>query len=331
MQQVEMLSIIFGCARQVLVWLGLHAEKSELAFAAGRVPGHEHRESLCHNYGRDEIPDIWVKVFQREYWLRTWVVQELLIPRAVEVHCGGDSLDWNDLVSRSGILSVERKVCGLGRDNKVFDGPRLDPTRSTPTEVEMAIGHIRHLCEQRRTLLPSPNGDVGDVYRWEKDLVDLVVQFKHTRCTDFRDKVYALLSLTKENGAIRPDYSRVPADLLLTLCRARTDRRLKLSEMDQIIKGLGLDSVRDCREIVHYLLFDEHLPKPVSCYVYSEIIHTMGRIHNLGNRKRFRISTSDYSAETRQKLYAEASRLSVKLGEMITFSDGSSGSCTNPE
>ena len=83
-QQVARIGTIFSSAEQVLAWLGPHADGSELLV----------RDNLELNQG-------WVQTIcrflEREYWKRTWILQEIVMARRVEIYCGRDHLDWEAL------------------------------------------------------------------------------------------------------------------------------------------------------------------------------------------------------------------------------------------
>lgn len=92
--QVGLMSQIYGNAKFVAVWLGPHAEDSQLAIplleeiAKGKVS--KKRIRAVSN------PDSWAlrNLFKREFWNRLWVVQEVFLAQEIWVFCGSSQLPW---------------------------------------------------------------------------------------------------------------------------------------------------------------------------------------------------------------------------------------------
>ena len=93
--QVPKMTQIYKQADQVLAWLGPSYEDSTLAF------------ELVRDFGQLEIEQNWAveqlksrttqlqalsKLFQREYWMRMWVLQELTVAKSIALYCGNDSI-----------------------------------------------------------------------------------------------------------------------------------------------------------------------------------------------------------------------------------------------
>ncbi|KAI0880333.1 heterokaryon incompatibility protein-domain-containing protein [Annulohypoxylon maeteangense] len=98
-QQVGLMTGIYAQAEEVAIWLGPEENNSNLAI--------EFLEELRSEQGfPDQISDLisspnkeqairaMVLLFQRDYWNRLWVVQEVYNARVIKVLCGSTKLPW---------------------------------------------------------------------------------------------------------------------------------------------------------------------------------------------------------------------------------------------
>lgn len=90
---------IYGRATRVAVWLGPDANGSAAALqlmqelATVAVTGKDRRRIIADPTKRQAF-SAFVMLFEREYWKRLWVVQEVSIPEsdAIRVYCGDSCL-----------------------------------------------------------------------------------------------------------------------------------------------------------------------------------------------------------------------------------------------
>lgn len=106
-QQVQLMRRIYTLAKQVIVWLGEESSRSKLAmeFFESANDNHDMRE-----WFRDTIvkttqglyKEEWKAVFnlfERGYWERIWIVQELACAAKIDVLCGSHSARWGVLIT----------------------------------------------------------------------------------------------------------------------------------------------------------------------------------------------------------------------------------------
>lgn len=176
--QVHMMSQIFRAATEVISWLGKRADNSDIAmdhFTASEnfeLRSHAPDDSTASK--TEKMPSALRHVFQRPYWSRLWVVQEILLARTWRIACGRKLVDeqsflasisnpqWADIVSPA-IWTTSR-----GRD-----------TQSS---------RLRNLHLVLRTLA-------------------------HLDCEDPRDKIFGLQALVKSRNRVPIDYSRTSGEL----------------------------------------------------------------------------------------------------------------------
>jgi Heterokaryon incompatibility protein (HET) len=103
-KQVAMIDIIFRNALKLLIWLGDHADSSELLFTPERPKSRLHPTAAGKEQcglALSESADrslIWVAFLRRRYWRRLWTVQEIILARLIEVHCGDSCASWTSLI-----------------------------------------------------------------------------------------------------------------------------------------------------------------------------------------------------------------------------------------
>ena len=158
-RQVSIMGKIFRKARQVHAWLGEVVDGTD-ALREAATSRRLSRDQIRQSPRNEDNERAAEQVLRRTYWRRTWIVQELVLARRILVHYGDCQADWTALV-----LFI-RAICGSG--NIVFE---LDELRYNWDTIVTPEACFRL----------GPN----------------IVSFQHTQCSDPRDKVYALLSLSQ--------------------------------------------------------------------------------------------------------------------------------------
>jgi hypothetical protein len=108
-QQVQTMTRIYQQAIEVAIWLGPEADNSNTALEL-LFELYRHKSSKTNILAIIQSPDrrdsftALVALFDREYWGRLWVVQEVLNGNNKTVYCGSSSLPWNICVTASDIL-----------------------------------------------------------------------------------------------------------------------------------------------------------------------------------------------------------------------------------
>lgn len=214
-QQVSMMRDIYGKASQVLVWLGTEAEGSDFAFDfLERLAGLQcqlQAKSRPEDWSDEERDDLLssdietsdfvrtfadvdlsqrlliMDLFQRPWFRRVWIVQEVSRGNTVTVLCGKRSMDWTAFALGAKILSV----CGKEQ--------QLWPSGQLPFTAEISLLHIGSTLS-RLSWLESLS------------LAELMYYAANYDATDPRDKLYALLGCSK-----KPMVYNFPVDYSLTL------------------------------------------------------------------------------------------------------------------
>ncbi|KAH8648784.1 heterokaryon incompatibility protein-domain-containing protein [Tricladium varicosporioides] len=119
------------------------------------------------------------KFLNATYWKRTWIIQELVVAREIEIRVGYLKIPWKWLEKT--IETVDDDQLGATW-NPIF----------TPSSGFLNVNGIRGLCMRRRS---------GDGLR----LLEALSLSWFSQATDPRDKVFALLSLAVDGPEIIPN------------------------------------------------------------------------------------------------------------------------------
>ncbi|KAH8895487.1 HET-domain-containing protein [Thozetella sp. PMI_491] len=188
--QVLLMNTIYRVAESVFVWLGEEAWNSPDGFrllhrlgtiATSLTPELHHKqltEEDMKKYALDRIQtQTWVAldaIYWRPWFKRIWIVQEVALGRNVTIHCGPDSISWQNF--RAATLFIQFNATYI--QNRVNVGPQMP------------------LFQARDSIHNAEN----------PPLISLLVGFRNALATNPVDKLYGLLGLTSHGGKIIPNY-----------------------------------------------------------------------------------------------------------------------------
>ncbi|KAM0512083.1 hypothetical protein ACHAPE_009231 [Trichoderma viride] len=202
--QVQRMGDIYRQAQVVLVWLGPATSESDAIFnmCETQIVSAE-GDALAAISWEGGVGDALETIYQRSYWTRLWIIQELLLARSIVFFCGPKLTTW------SVFRRLPRSVKGIfyeggltGMDIKLGSTPRGRHARSLLSALE------RRGSKEDQT---------------EQQLYKLVVDFGKAKCLDNRDRVFGLLGLAGQNSTERQsldvlaDYSAEPSELFVRL------------------------------------------------------------------------------------------------------------------
>ncbi|KAK0652647.1 heterokaryon incompatibility protein-domain-containing protein [Cercophora newfieldiana] len=193
--QVKMMKSIYSQAELVLVWLG---------------------EGNLGSFEENGWDSGWFSglLFERRYWGRLWVIQELLLARRTLLMCGNDVLQWSKFADCL-------KAYGRGELEAPDDDASKSPIGS--------IGRSKGVRLAERKVMWNENSCLNSGYT----LDFLIESFHDHECADVRDKVYGLLALVSTDGRsgeniFDVDYAKTPAQLFEEVIAAvRNSPRLR--------------------------------------------------------------------------------------------------------
>lgn len=192
--QVFSMHHTYAGAEVVSIWLGL------VPFP--KAPSHGSLRSaetiLTYEDESFDWTDHLHELLNRPYWERFWVIQEFLLARRGHVYCSDNSISWQRL----------RKLLHT-------------KTQAAPPNIfHDRKGHLEAISTISKTCLAAPIlwarttecWSNGALLNFKYRLHTLLILYRHAKCKDRRDRVFALLGLLrqKERQALErffPDYS----------------------------------------------------------------------------------------------------------------------------
>jgi hypothetical protein len=210
--QVTQMGLIYQQAKRVIAWVGPSDESSTVAIrtvseTAERyvLEGHEsdtmlnlqisdgvHRNPSAET---DEQLRVCLAIenfcFERKYWSRLWIIQELVLATEIRIQCGGDQLEWWKFA-----YLLDRMDRDRHRVSAVIKPTTEKIRRSIPARLVR-----QRIDKQRRSK--------GLLQLDESPLHDLCLRFVEAKCEDNRDKIFGLLGIGAKccRDAIPVDYS----------------------------------------------------------------------------------------------------------------------------
>jgi hypothetical protein len=182
-EQVPLMRDIYEGCINVLVWLGEHNALTKEGFKIVRrmtskyspkiMQSKSPKEFWDHEFNREhKLPwptsHQWVcvyKIFQRDYFSRMWVIQEVVVSRSIEVICGKDIVPWYKL--RNTVLFLFYS----------------DITAIQPFNGVSGIGQMIQIREQSKGKEPL-------------ELSELLIACRRSLAKEPLDKIFALYGLT---------------------------------------------------------------------------------------------------------------------------------------
>ena len=206
--QIDLMPYIYSRARRVVAWLGESADGSDdvLTWII------DHREKLRNSSGLqppESLLEPITRFFERQYWYRTWIIQELLKAQKQLFICGGCQISAFKL-----FCFVEQCTYGeLHKRLKILvwgaweDSPKTAPGISFPQLLQLS---------------------------------------SDTNCADDRDKIYALLGLlhvTDPEHVLKADYTISTTKLfheVLKVTNILTEDESRGIQVRSLLKALHL-------------------------------------------------------------------------------------------
>ncbi|KAI2466478.1 HET-domain-containing protein [Annulohypoxylon bovei var. microspora] len=222
-KQVTMMRVIYQTAKKTIIWLGLETGESKIAMKLISDVANEETvvaTSMINEEYRAEWRNV-ALLFDRPYWRRVWIRQEIILSREISVCCGHDILTWDQLVKGAHFLA------------------------DYATDFNPIMAKSSHYTSGYYLVL--------EMIRWQKmalsgdtiPLQQLMLHLRQCECTDQRDKVYGALGLVSIEMSIYVDYGldKVAAYTSATIAVIRSTNSLNiLCECQNRSRDPGLPS-----------------------------------------------------------------------------------------
>ncbi|OOF98466.1 hypothetical protein ASPCADRAFT_128614 [Aspergillus carbonarius ITEM 5010] len=206
-RQVKLMSRIYSLAKGVVTWMGEEDAYTRTAFKALKriheliLDGSMNESPAYLLRGGNQLGldvsdgEAWRSVgkfFQRCYFNRSWTIQEVILGREIEVICGGESMNWEVLITSSKFFSQTGWKGFLDNLSVVY-----------PDET-----HLPAYCHAP-VILNATRQDMTKQH-WTTTLLYALQRSRDYKATDPRDKVFSMLGLVgkfiKNKPRLAPAY-----------------------------------------------------------------------------------------------------------------------------
>jgi hypothetical protein len=205
--QVQAMTSIYQKAIEVAIWLGPEADGSNMALKLLRglyQCGNSSAQIRAIIESPDSKPSFQalVALFDRDYWGRLWVVQEVINGNSVMVYCGTSSLPWDICLVASNMLLKYYSYLIVAF--LYVNGIAAISASGRTCPGQLACGGPAGLRDLRKD-----GGPAG--------LLEVLLYHQEKSCRDPRDRVYGLLGILSpsERSQFPVDYSRPVRDIYI--------------------------------------------------------------------------------------------------------------------
>lgn len=232
--QVAMMGLIYASSTRCVAYIGKERQRNRNDVPDTRVDNCWPAIKFLQERQQKALDQDWTKDFihqdqlvlsledlcTRDYWSRLWIIQEILLPRAVLLQCGSQEVRWSTLSTLCGdILSL------------IGSFTWSEPIGSKSHKIPMMLTNISRtmpfMLHEQSVIRGSPAYNKTPA----STLAQMVERFRGSECVDRRDKVFGLLSLTRTccRLAVPADYALTPLELCDCLINHEITQHLDLS------------------------------------------------------------------------------------------------------
>ena len=211
--QVGFMFTIYQMAENVCVWLGIQQENTglgleharHLASSLGKKPDRDRLQGLLSDsaYFQEPALNSFYQLYESPWFLRCWVVQEVLAKPNPTAFCGDFEFEWKILpFAQVALLTdVHLPMQFAGR------GKRSDLSKKGSSCCLAMAFEFGDLVDDLCLDDAIANTAFAKALRVRYDTIDFFLGSSDLLVTDPRDKVYAFLGLARTpDDQIKPDY-----------------------------------------------------------------------------------------------------------------------------
>ena len=197
--QVGIMGRIFQQSDMVIAWLEMPSRNTEnVVDLSKKYSQWLINQSYPFEFSREDIEALYAFSL-RAYWMRTWIIQELTLPRKRVLACGTHRISLSNL--QQAAITAYATARGP-RPSKFGFNRRLplgSPVESRPQRLETTSELLRTITNSAMVAITTSQ---------DLTLAELLHFHRHSVCSDPRDKVYALRALASDVNAktLSPDY-----------------------------------------------------------------------------------------------------------------------------
>lgn len=181
--QIPLMGEIYKTAASVVVYLGQPTEQTETDMQHLRSFLRPHIRGEAAPWAHIAIPDLErsiSNVLDRPWFERMWTVQEAVLAQHIVLQCGRYQIQWTaDLRTLRAL--VFRVKCAI--ISPLYNLHELDDEEPDWTSLLYILeSQMRQAARREGVVL-------------QRNLLDVAFDFRHRRCTEPRDRYYAILAI----------------------------------------------------------------------------------------------------------------------------------------
>jgi hypothetical protein len=206
-EQVMLMAAIYSSAKSVTVWLGEEDKYTKPSFALMKKlvacskedlktirPGRMNSQrtlALLEPYGDIAYWSSLKKLFERNYFNRAWIIQEITLAKTIFALCGSHLVKWDHIVRISEFLTVTSWTRWISPAGKIPAG-------------DMNIHQSHHSLPNTLEANKRTRATGDDAL-----MLYSLIRSRGFVSKDPRDKVYALLGVCGDSIATKPGFNPV--------------------------------------------------------------------------------------------------------------------------
>lgn len=208
--QIRNMRRIYQKAHCVIVWLGEQGLQSDLAIDLAQGLNKANIHALAMDPTELKTWKGLMSIFQRSWWKRVWVIQEVVCSNSILLLCGHKAIEWERF--KAATVSIHHYLRGPQHIESEIPGFGAEPG-------------FNSLLLMENLRLAKKNIEV-------RSLMQLLCMTRGREATDARDKVYALLGIGGDiPPIIQPDYSKSTEHVYAAVAKSYIQRSHALSIM----------------------------------------------------------------------------------------------------
>ncbi|RYP08673.1 hypothetical protein DL764_001801 [Monosporascus ibericus] len=187
---------IYKKASKTLIWLGEHEDASPLAMDLLNSVTEENLRDMVEDKSESKpMEQAWVALralFERPYWSRVWILQEVVLSRPSYLICGNSMCSWDSvrLLLRSENFDVDKRNIYVGSHH----------ARITLLDGNILPKLLVNVIDGRRTNAQEP------------EFWDYLVLSRQRSASVAQDYIYGVMALV-DPPAVRADYKKPVEEL----------------------------------------------------------------------------------------------------------------------
>ncbi|OHE97089.1 hypothetical protein CORC01_07530 [Colletotrichum orchidophilum] len=257
--QVHQMRNIYSSAFETIIYLGSD-DGSNTTFSAWNFLERKSEWALDKNGNEDfklpsaleentihfrgDLADVEISVLKQSWFLRVWVLQEVVVSRKVSVQCGHRRIPWNDFCKI--ILLNQRYHDRYGYSLRAAD--RVNIVRDM-FQARCAYQESHDMAHLR----PSWHTSVTNYGGRSAHIIDMLVRARQLEASDPRDKIFALLgistSVDADNKLVAVDYDKPNAKVQADLARYMMEENMSFDMLSYVNHSVNVySSLKGCDE-----------------------------------------------------------------------------------